>query len=172
MLAGIHIAIVPSLLTPETMTAEELVDPAQNEHTRAAVLEKADKTGLDKLSEVTVFAIPLFHQGDLVQLVYLPVPAQNLPGEPSKRKVPQKVRDYAQKAQVQEHACNGFYRSTSAPSMRAFGSKARKVNLYRVCRPNLTVCGSSGARRRRVSGAECMTWDSAKLKMSAQSPAC
>ena len=98
----------------KTMTAEGVVEPVQHEHTRAAVLEKADKTGLDKLSEVTVFAIPLFHQGDLVQLVYLPVPAPIVPGEPSKSKVPQKVRDYAQKAQVREPACIDLYMATCA----------------------------------------------------------
>lgn len=86
------------------MTAGELIDPPpQDQHSRAAVLEQADKTGLDKLSEVTIYAIPLFHQGDLVQLVYLPVPTKELPTDSSKSRVPQKLRDYAQKTQVGQH---------------------------------------------------------------------
>ena len=82
------------------MTANGFDEPAADEHSRAAVLRKADDTGLSAKSEVTVFAIPLFHQGDLVQLVYLPVPAKETPSEPGKSYVPQKLRDYATKSQV------------------------------------------------------------------------
>lgn len=83
------------------MTVSTVEEPVGNEHSRAAVLAKADETGLStKLSEVTVFAIPLFHQGDLVQLVYLPVAAKESSSEPGKSYVPQKLRDYAQKTQV------------------------------------------------------------------------
>ena len=85
------------------MTAGEI---AQHDHSRAAVLQQADNTGLEKLSEVTVFAIPLFHQGDLVQLVYLPVPTKDVPSD-GKSRVPQKLLDYAQKTQVCESATYG-----------------------------------------------------------------
>ena len=82
------------------MTAGEILQPsAQHDHSRTGVLQQADKTGLEKLSEVTVFAIPLFHQGDLVQLVYLPVPTKDVPSD-GKSRVPQKLLDYAQKTQV------------------------------------------------------------------------
>lgn len=82
------------------MTAGEIMQPeAQHDHSRTAVLQQADNTGLEKLSEVTVFAIPLFHQGDLVQLVYLPVPTKDVPSN-GKSRVPQKLLDYAQKTQV------------------------------------------------------------------------
>ena len=84
------------------MTAADIDALDQAEHSRAAVLEHATQTGLDQLSEVSVFAIPLFHQGDLVQLVYLPLPSKAVSSVPTKSKVPQKVRDYAQKAQVCE----------------------------------------------------------------------
>ena len=83
------------------MTAGEMLQPTQHEHSRAAVLQQADNTGLEKLSEVTVFAIPLFHQGDLVQLVYLPVPTKDVPTD-GKSRVPQKLLDYAQKTQVRQ----------------------------------------------------------------------
>lgn len=82
------------------MTAGGFDEPVQQQHSRAAVLAKAEDTGLSKVSEVTVFAIPLFHQGDLVQLVYLPIAAKEGAGEPSKSYVPQKVRDYASKTQA------------------------------------------------------------------------
>ena len=84
------------------MTAGEIIQPgAQHDQSRAAVLQQADSTGLEKLSEVTVFAIPLFHQGDLVQLVYLPVPTKDVPSD-SKSRVPQKLLGYAQKTQVRQ----------------------------------------------------------------------
>lgn len=83
------------------MTASEIDQPAHHEHSRAAILEQADNTGLEKLSEMEVFAIPLFHQGDMVQLVYLPVPPKHVPTEPGKSRVPQKLLDYTQKTQVQ-----------------------------------------------------------------------
>lgn len=85
------------------MTAGELTQPDEAGHSRAAVLEQADSTGLERLSELTVFAIPLFRQGDLVQLVYLPVPTKKVPSETGKSHVPQKLRDYAQKTQVRQH---------------------------------------------------------------------
>ena len=84
------------------MTASQFEESGQSEPSRAAVLAKADDTGLSKVSEVKVFAIPLFHQGDLVQLVYLPVPAKESAGEPGKSYVPQKLRDYATKTQVRQ----------------------------------------------------------------------
>lgn len=83
------------------MTAGEIDQPAQHEHSRAAVLKQADSTGVE-VSEMTVFAIPLFHQGDLVQLVYLPVPNREPPSESGKSRVPHKVMDYAQKTQVHQ----------------------------------------------------------------------
>lgn len=89
------------------MTASEFVEPAQPDNSRAAVLQQADKTGLaTSLSEVTVFAIPLFHQGDLVQLVYLPVPTKDVPSD-GKSRVPQKLLDYAQKTQVRQDVTYG-----------------------------------------------------------------
>lgn len=88
------------------MTAGEFVEPAQPADSRAAVLQQADKTGLESLSEVTIFAIPLFHQGDLVQLVYLPVPTKDVPSD-GKSRVPQKLLDYAQKTQVRQDVTYG-----------------------------------------------------------------
>lgn len=82
------------------MTASDL--EVREEPSRAAVLAKADDTDFSKVSEVKVFAIPLFHQDDLVQLVYLPIAAQERPGEPSKSYVPQKLRGYATKAQASQ----------------------------------------------------------------------
>ena len=82
------------------MTAGGLTQPIKGEHSRAAVLAEADNSGLEKLSELTVFAIPLFHQGDLVQLVYLPLPKEDTPSQSGKSHVPQKIRDYAEKTQV------------------------------------------------------------------------
>lgn len=94
------------------MTAGGFVEPAQADNSRAAVLQQADKTGLEKLSEVTVFAIPLFHQGDLVQLVYLPVPTKDVPSD-GKSRVPQKLMDYAQKTQVwQDITCGAIAHCT------------------------------------------------------------
>lgn len=94
------------------MTAGEFVESAQPDNSRAAVLQQADKTGLEKLAEVTVFAIPLFHQGDLVQLVYLPVPTKDVPSD-GKSRVPKKLLDYAQKTQVrQDVICGAVAHST------------------------------------------------------------
>ena len=84
------------------MTAGAIDETGPHEHSRAAVLKQADSTGLEKLSEMTVFAIPLFHQGDLVQLVYLPIPPKDSPNESGKSHVPQKLLDYAQKTQVHQ----------------------------------------------------------------------
>ena len=94
------------------MTAGEIAQPgAEHDQSRAAALQQADSTGLEKVSEVTVFAIPLFHQGDLVQLVYLPVPTKDVPSD-GKSRVPQKLLDYAQKTQVRQ--------SVACRSVRSF----------------------------------------------------
>ena len=151
------------------MTAGEIVQPGEG-HSRAAVLEQADNTGLERLSELTVFAIPLFRQGDLVQLVYLPMPAKEVPSE-SKSHVPQKLRDYAQKTQVGQDLLSGnhelFMRSTEAgTNLRAY------MSLMCCARSSLPACGNSGVNGTRESDAGYMTWVSVRWRMLAPNLAC
>ena len=113
------------------MTAGGFDEPAQHDVSRAAVLAKAEGTGLSKVSEVTVFAIPLFHQGDLVQLVYLPVAAKETPSEPSKTYVPQKLRDYATKTQARR--AHGHARNLQAYYIARKQSLLRQANADSGC---------------------------------------
>lgn len=154
------------------MTASGFEDPLQDEPLRQAVLAKADDTGLGKVSEVKVFAIPLFHQGDLVQLVYLPVPAKESTSEPSKSYVPQKLRDYATKTQVCRTVHSTSYVCLLAlPSRREMQASKDAGMLFLRARSSSPACGNSGVKSRRVSGAEFMTWVNVKLRTSALSHA-
>ena len=101
---------------------------AQHDHSRTAILQEADNTGLEKLSEVTVFAIPLFHQGDLVQLVYLPVPTKDVPSD-GKSRVPQKLLDYAQKTQVRQSVKCGVVPHSSKLGHSNFGAQEQALML-------------------------------------------